>query len=283
MPENDQGPNHQPDSSSTNTTLIESLFRMSRKGPLWLRTSATFVAILTALAPYGRYMSDWLEDRRIDSLMQTTTVATASQTTIPASQNPYASSNGIQVAPSTADPKTLRGVLNEQDAKHLSYHTIQLEEHPSFKRILVANKKEILAYSIYNSDGCMVIKHLKDGFIKTDLVRAEDMPPAAPPNAQNSLDPDFYARSIALKVSWEPPSDKPQTLSPPEQSPIQGGCLNPHPGQFRYWAGPPTDPCWGPIFRQFGDGCTHYQMFNHCNNVWDPAIHWTYCAAVHHP
>ena len=141
MPDNDQGPAHQPDSSASNTTLIENLFRMSRKGPVWLRTMAMLVAVLTALGPYARYVNDWLEDRRIDSLMQTTTVATTNKPTIPTSQNPYPTTNGTQVAP---DPKALRGILNEEDSKHISYHTVQLEEHPSFKRILVANKKRFL-------------------------------------------------------------------------------------------------------------------------------------------
>lgn len=281
MPENDPGPNHQPDSSASNTTLIENLVRMARKGPLWLRSMAMLVALLTAVGPYARYVSDWLENRRIDSLMQSTTVAAKNESAIPVGQNPYSSANGIAATPSTADPRALKGILNEEDAKHLSYHTVQLEEHPSFKRILVANKKEILAYSIYSSDGCMLIKHLKDGFIKTDLVRAVDM--ASPADAENAPDPELFARAIALKVNWELPSSKAEVTSTSEQTPVQGGCLNPHPGQFRYWTGPPTDSCWSPVFRQFGDSCTHYQMFNHCTNVWDPAIHWTYCAAAHHP
>jgi hypothetical protein len=62
-----------------------------------------------------------------------------------------------------------------------------------------------------------------------------------------------------------------------EMKPVQGFCINPHPGNFRYWWGQPIDACNSPMYRQFGDGCTHYQIYNRCANAWDPQIYWTYC------
>jgi hypothetical protein len=59
---------------------------------------------------------------------------------------------------------------------------------------------------------------------------------------------------------------------------VQGRCMNPHPGQFTYWWGPPFDQCNSPLYRQFQDGCTHYQIYNRCANSWDARIFWTYCA-----
>ena len=45
--------------------------------------------------------------------------------------------------------------------------------------------------------------------------------------------------------------------------PVQANyCVNPHPGTFRYWWGPPVDACNSPMYRQFGDGCIHYQLYN---------------------
>ena len=58
-------------------------------------------------------------------------------------------------------------------------------------------------------------------------------------------------------------------------------CLNPHPGQFRYWWGPPNDQCNSPMYRQFADGCTHYQLYNRCANAWDSRIFWTTCVSQH--
>jgi hypothetical protein len=57
----------------------------------------------------------------------------------------------------------------------------------------------------------------------------------------------------------------------------QGGCLNPHPGTFQSWWGPPNDQCWSPMYRQFPDGCVHFQMYNRCANAWDQRINWTRC------
>lgn len=55
-----------------------------------------------------------------------------------------------------------------------------------------------------------------------------------------------------------------------------GRCLNPHPGPFRYWNGA-QNGCLIQVWRQWQDGCTHFQWFNTCNNFWDPQIYWTYC------
>lgn len=62
----------------------------------------------------------------------------------------------------------------------------------------------------------------------------------------------------------------------------RGRCLDPHPGQFRSWYGQ-RNGCWVQVWRQWPEGCTHYQMFNSCQNQWDvhpngqPRVHWTCC------
>jgi hypothetical protein len=68
-----------------------------------------------------------------------------------------------------------------------------------------------------------------------------------------------------------------QRLAAPEQGGGPEYCVNPHPGNFRYWWGPPIDQCNSPMYRQFDDGCTHYQVYNRCANAWDVRIFWTYC------
>jgi hypothetical protein len=61
-----------------------------------------------------------------------------------------------------------------------------------------------------------------------------------------------------------------------------GNCLNPHPGPFRSWYGE-KNGCWVAVYRQWPDGCTHYQWFNGCNGIWDtypngaPKVYWTNC------
>jgi len=67
-----------------------------------------------------------------------------------------------------------------------------------------------------------------------------------------------------------------------ESSAQSGNCINPHPGEFKYWWGTPTDKCNSPMYRQFQDGCTHYQIYNRCANAWDARIFWTTCQAGPH-
>ena len=61
-----------------------------------------------------------------------------------------------------------------------------------------------------------------------------------------------------------------------------GRCLNPHPGAFKTRYGE-TKECWIQVWRDFADGCKHYQWFNKCGTYWDanpdgtPRVYWTEC------
>jgi hypothetical protein len=66
-----------------------------------------------------------------------------------------------------------------------------------------------------------------------------------------------------------------------EKTPVQGTCLNPHPGPFAGTWGPYINQCQQPFYRRWNDGCAHVQVFDHCQNVWGPVV-WQYCAANHH-
>ena len=63
----------------------------------------------------------------------------------------------------------------------------------------------------------------------------------------------------------------------------KGRCLNPHPGQFRWWYGQARDQCWVEVWRQWPEGCTHWQLFNRCTGWWDAdqygnaKVFWTCC------
>jgi hypothetical protein len=62
-----------------------------------------------------------------------------------------------------------------------------------------------------------------------------------------------------------------------------GRCLNPHPNQFKTWYGQRKGN-WVQVYRQWTDGCTHYQWLDTKTNTWDvdpktkaPKISWTCC------
>jgi hypothetical protein len=55
-----------------------------------------------------------------------------------------------------------------------------------------------------------------------------------------------------------------------------------HAGNPKQWDGG-KQGCWQQKFREWPDGCRHYQWFNTCSNVWDvdpdgtPRLYWTVC------
>jgi hypothetical protein len=63
-----------------------------------------------------------------------------------------------------------------------------------------------------------------------------------------------------------------------QMTPVQAGghCINPHPGAYNQWYGQ-VNGCFVQVWRQWPDGCTHFQWFNRCLNYFDPAINWSRC------
>jgi hypothetical protein len=59
-------------------------------------------------------------------------------------------------------------------------------------------------------------------------------------------------------------------------------CLDPHPGEFRYWNGQ-QNGCWIQVWRAWPEGCRHFQWYNSCNGYWDsypngaPRVYWDCC------
>ena len=72
-------------------------------------------------------------------------------------------------------------------------------------------------------------------------------------------------------------------LEPVAAQACNGRCLNPHPNQFKTWYGQ-RKGTWVQVYRQWADGCTHFQWFDTRTNTWDvdprtnaPKISWTCC------
>jgi hypothetical protein len=95
---------------------------------------------------------------------------------------------------------------------------------------------------------------------------------------------------LTSTIAWEliGTPEGPPLPAPPAPEPRQfcgGRCLNPHPGQFQQWVGgtAPGNTCVVQIWRRWPEGCTHWQWFNKCNNIWDAdqfgnaRVNWTCC------
>lgn len=105
-------------------------------------------------------------------------------------------------------------------------------------------------------------------FISMVVVGGSSFTPALPPNT----------------VSAEHDHDAivSDTFEPMQISPCKRRCVDPHPGQFKYWNGQ-QNGCWIQVWRAWPDGCQHFQWFNSCNGYWDvypdgrPKVSWTCC------
>jgi|GEM_PF-2913766 len=86
--------------------------------------------------------------------------------------------------------------------------------------------------------------------------------------------------SLIFGIPLQQPS--PSWITSALQQGCQRRCLDPHPGEFRWWNGQ-QNGCWIQVWRSWPDGCQHYQWFNSCNGYWDsypngaPRVYWTCC------
>jgi hypothetical protein len=180
-----------------------------------------------------------------------------------------------------------------EDLAAVMWHftNLALDNPPEVQITPDVDANNYLRYRYYGkSDNCVFIDRREKGIDTRQWVRdpayhLHDIDSSSKPEALHS-DPMNAASSankfmFALLDRLMPhvlASDGLSGQLPVE--PVQGGpqyCINPHPGTFKYWWGPPIDQCNSPMYRQFSDGCTHYQVYNRCANSWDVRIFWTYC------
>jgi hypothetical protein len=115
------------------------------------------------------------------------------------------------------------------------------------------------------ADKCVVIQRKIAGRVMTKLVLDLDRVS----HLQTDARPPTVWRSLVQVI--EP------TLA------AQGRCVSGnHAGQFTTRYGT-RDGCRVQVWRTFGDGCRHYQMFDSCSGYWDtnpdgsPKVSWTKC------
>lgn len=122
-------------------------------------------------------------------------------------------------------------------------------------------------------DGRLILRVFKDHcvLIQRTTIRG----------TRTKLVPDL-ARSLAMVRG--PVRQISDLLATPvfAQQPCNRGCINPHPGEFRWWYGRRSGE-WVEVWRQWPEGCTHVQMFNAARGYWDSnpdgsaKVRWTCC------
>jgi hypothetical protein len=175
------------------------------------------------------------------------------------------------------------------DAEMIDYresikHT---DETPKTDRIIL-NSPDLgtLKVKFFISDRCLLVIRRGAGANPATTshyilaAKMEDRSPGQIDNLGASLLRDSAVDQDLMAAQMEPAAFKPGAESGPVAP--AGNCLNPHPGEFRWWNGQ-QNGCWIQVFRAWPDGCQHYQWFNSCNGYWDslpngaPQVYWTNC------
>lgn len=292
MPQDETaGPNNSQSPPSSVYGILDSLLRSS---PVWVRICAVFLLLMVVAYLAINRFSRSPTGNEVDS-----------GTLV----NPYPQSRGILArnAPGNdnSNPYNRDADQSVKDYElSFQWHSEHVEDSPEWVVVQKTDDRNFIQYKYYaKTDKCMWVLREVGGFpssqwIKDPALKAYhpnraahlEMPNdkeliprkpdqlalginAALTHALNRLMPPAYASSAPAQDLLGPRAERVRA---------QGACLNPHPGQFRYWWGTPIDQCSSPMYRQFlVDGCTHFQLYNRCANAWDPAIHWTYCNPNH--
>ena len=247
--------------------MFDFLLTLFRQSPRWVRV-VIVLGIFTAVG-FGIYK--WI----------------AGQSTSPKTnegKQAYPLDNGHQVAPpgsANTDPRNLEATQKlTEDDQHFKWHNLHEKHEPEWNIIYKLDEDNYVEYKYYkDTDRCVLLFRKENG---------EDTPPRwiRDPiyggKSTTNNPPNVGASAYTLTDLLIPTvhASTPQFLhegSGTRLQSVQAGCVNPHPGVFQWWWGPPADQCWSPMYRRFGDGCTHHQMFNRCYNAWDANIIWDFC------
>jgi hypothetical protein len=132
-----------------------------------------------------------------------------------------------------------------------------------------------LKVNLFKSDGCVqVVRSSSPEQHQADWLVA--------PVASGQAAPGRIAAETAVPPGALPWEATAEAQPAPGGPPPPRGCINPHPGDFKQRDGQ-KQGCWQQKFREWADGCQHYQWFNTCSNVWDvdqngsPRVYWTVC------
>jgi hypothetical protein len=272
------------------------LYRLISESPMWVRIVAIFVlASAIGLSLQGK----------IQEMLGNRTAASESKTpdkpqpaiAIQIQNGPYAPTEGKQIDPPGNANKLPQNVDAghhvDEDSKHYRFHEEHPEDAPDLVTIAKSDDDNYVAYKFYSkTDKCVYVLRRVNGIPTSQYVKDPQhatMAPESPHVGENrgSSEKPTGPAIVGLIDALVPSAAAAQLQFPDgamgaNLQTVQAGCTNPHRGPFSWWWGTPSDQCWSPMYRQWKDGCTHYQMFNRCANAWDGRIFWTNCNPNHY-
>jgi hypothetical protein len=288
----------EPTNKNADSSVYDLFYRLIVKSPPWVR----IVVVLLLAGGIALSLSGKIPDL-FGKTKKADTPSAAAQVQNPISiqiQNgPYPTPAGSKQVdgPGNANyaPQNLDATHHfDEDAEHYKFHQEHPEDNPELTQIAKFDDKNDISYKFYGkTDKCVFVLRHENGvpisqFVKDPAFRdGVAQPPrlasvrgssnSANASVRAGLFDDLIPSAAAAQLEFPKGMDESHLRS------VQAGCaVGQHPGPFNWWWGPPQDQCWSPMFRQWRDGCTHYQMFNRCANAWDGRIVWTACNPNHY-
>ncbi len=275
------------------TSIYDLFYRLFMQSPHWVQA----LAIMALAVGLGFSVHGKLQD--VSSIFKPASSQTNPQSKQPIAvqlkDGPYAPVEGTK---QTNPPGNFNGAPQnrdathhiDEDAEHYKFHEEHPEDTPELKKIATIDADNYVAYKFYGkTDKCVyVLRHVKgipySQYIK-DPTQQGGIPHMHSAAGNAPSDGPSLAIFTGLFDALVPSAAAAQIQFSTDTSAhlqqVQAGCANPHPGPFSWWWGSPNDQCWSPMYRQWRDGCTHYQLFNRCANAWDGRIFWVTCNPNH--
>lgn len=264
------------------------LLWLIRNGPPWARMLAIGVGLLVAVAPTLLLVFNWVPPLKRQSVAEPPT-ATQLQLGVSGQLNAARAKLAEKLkAAVTQDDKNevLRefGDLNHE-IDHLSNPIDEAVRWTIFEK---KASGDYWGYKLLPSDGCLLVTRVENNSALSQWVR-DPLRPAPSASASHGQTVTLAARDDLAQPEFGSAFYRladlrgiAQEQGPVPLRPVQGTCMNPHPWIFQETWGAYINQCQQPVFRRWNDGCTHVQMFDHCQNIWGPVV-WQFCAISHHP
>jgi hypothetical protein len=157
-------------------------------------------------------------------------------------------------------------LVEHWEERHNSLTDLELEEYRKHIDEIPVQSSVLgdVEVKLFRTDGCLLVSRKSTGLRRwlPDLTRSH-----------RESAPGRLATGGALP--WE------GTAYAQEKRPADR-CPNPHPGKFTQSEGEKKG-CWLQIFREWPDGCKHYQWYDVCYGVWDTEkdgkakLYWVTC------
>ncbi|MGA9040799.1 MAG: hypothetical protein WB421_09710 [Terriglobales bacterium] len=248
---------------SSVSSVFDFLFALFGQSPQWLRT----LIVLGVFTAAGLGIYRWISAQSAGAKQQ------------PDGKPTYSLDKGRQIDPPGNANNEPNNVLATQrisdDDAHYKWHATHEKHEQDWNVIFKVDDDNLIEYKYYkDTDRCILLWRKENGEGTPQWIRDTDFSKKSATASRSDSKHDLTDLLV------EPASASPQEFSSRSREhlqKVQVGCQNPHPGTFQWWWGPAADQCWSPMYRRFGDGCTHHQMFNRCYNTWDPNIWWDYC------